>query len=91
MATLFCSLTVLLSITSFSYAVTVTQKPLVLLKHSTEEPVIIHCEHNDNTHLRIYWYRQVRGGGFTLIGYSLEIKTLTSEDTAVYFCASVSH
>ncbi|XP_058871341.1 M1-specific T cell receptor beta chain-like [Acipenser ruthenus] len=116
MATLFCSLTVLLSITSFSQAVTVTQTPEILLS-SKRTNVTINCKHDQSTHYQIYWYRQVRDGGLTLIGYStganhkeiekgfeskfgiirpdtyhssLEITSLTSEDTAVYFCCHYS-
>ncbi|KAK1153651.1 hypothetical protein AOXY_G29752 [Acipenser oxyrinchus oxyrinchus] len=102
------------SFTGFSQAVTVTQTPEILLS-SKRTNVTINCKHDQSSHNQIYWYRQVRDGGLTLIGYSpganskelekgfeskfdiirpdtyhssLEIASLTSEDTAVYFCAS---
>ncbi|KAK1153217.1 immunoglobulin lambda-1 light chain-like, partial [Acipenser oxyrinchus oxyrinchus] len=102
------------SFTGFSQAVTVTQTPEILLS-SERINVTINCKHDDSNHYQIYWYRQVRDGGLTYIGYSpganskelekgfeskfdiirpdiyhssLEIASLTSEDTAVYFCAS---
>ncbi|MGH0141953.1 UNVERIFIED_CONTAM: hypothetical protein FKN15_074689, partial [Acipenser sinensis] len=97
-----------------SQGVTVTQTPKILLS-SKRTNVTIKCEHDQSSHFQIYWYRQVRDGGLTLIGYSpgatrkelekgfeskfdiirpdtyhssLEITSLTSEDTVVYFCAS---
>ncbi|MBN3278136.1 TVB79 protein, partial [Polyodon spathula] len=76
---------------------------------------MLHCLHDAADHYYLYWYRQGRDGGLTLIAYSLnkddeqyeagfessftihrpevkrssfEIKSVKSEDTAVYFCAS---
>ncbi|KAK1153652.1 hypothetical protein AOXY_G29753 [Acipenser oxyrinchus oxyrinchus] len=99
----------------FSIAVNVTQTPSIFLLSRTGEPAVLHCVHDAADHYYLYWYRQVRDGGLTLIAYSsnkddeqyeagfessftihrpevkrssFEIKSVKSEDTGVYFCAS---
>ncbi|KAK6466595.1 hypothetical protein HHUSO_G36324 [Huso huso] len=71
MITLFCSLTVLLYITSFAHGIKVTQKPEVLFgqpKISAE----LNCETDDTTgtYYNIYWYRQGKKEGLALIAHS---------------------
>ncbi|KAK1153650.1 M1-specific T cell receptor beta chain-like [Acipenser oxyrinchus oxyrinchus] len=55
----------------FSIAVNVTQTPSIFLLSRTGEPAVLHCVHDAADHNYLYWYRQVRDGGLTLIAYSL--------------------
>ncbi|MBN3300326.1 TVB5 protein, partial [Amia calva] len=61
---------ILVCVTGFSDTVTVTQKPPILFKSPGINSDTLHCEHDDNTHFNIFWYRQDKKGGFPLIGYS---------------------
>ncbi|MBN3312659.1 TVB5 protein, partial [Atractosteus spatula] len=53
----------------FSDAVTITQRPENVIKRNGD-PVTLYCEHDDNNHDYMYWYRQGEDWRLLLISYS---------------------
>ncbi|KAJ1121873.1 hypothetical protein NDU88_000385, partial [Pleurodeles waltl] len=47
----------------------------------TGNPVEIKCEHDDSSLLYMYWYRQHRGSGLTLVGTSVRGNDPTLEES----------
>uniref|UniRef100_W5N7A1 Ig-like domain-containing protein n=1 Tax=Lepisosteus oculatus TaxID=7918 RepID=W5N7A1_LEPOC len=56
----------------------VTQRPENGIK-TNGDPVTMYCEHDDNNHDNIYWYRRGKDGGFLLIAYSYGTNMVANE------------
>ena len=51
--------------------VKVSQSPPISFMKRQTKPVTLYCQHDDNTHYNMFWYRQQTNGEMNLIAYSL--------------------
>ncbi|KAG7466124.1 hypothetical protein MATL_G00161430 [Megalops atlanticus] len=76
---LFWVFATLLFSTRSSDGVSVTQKPPVLFTKAGAESETLHCEHDDDSFYRMFWYRQDSDRGMRLMAYSLGQNTVNIE------------
>lgn len=50
-----------------------------MFRRAGEPSVTLQCKHDDNQHLNMFWYRQIKGGKLELIAYSFGKDTTNIE------------